>query len=73
MLPHSTGLPTSSAATSGALVIDQVNNCTANLHQASESIVDMCHRELATRCKGEPQADAKLILDEDGFVPLTSV
>jgi hypothetical protein len=34
---------------------------------------DQKSRAAATRCKGEVQADAKLILQEEGFVPLESV
>jgi hypothetical protein len=34
---------------------------------------DQKSRAAVTRCKGEVQADAKLILQEDGFVPLESV
>jgi len=70
-----TGLRTSSVATSG--VRDTVranNNCRDELlRELRDLYADNERRDTATRCKGDVQADAKLILQEDGFVPLTSM
>ena len=70
-----TGLRTFSVATSGVRDIVRINNnCKdALLGRRIAAHADKRSRDAVTRCKGDVQADAKLILHEDGFVPLESV
>lgn len=75
MRPLVTGLRTFSVATSGVRGIVRINNnCKdALLGRCFVAHADKKSRDAVTRCKGDVQADAKLILQEDGFVPLESV
>ena len=70
-----TGLLIFSVATSGVRGIVRINNnCKdALLGRCFVAHADKKSRDAVTRCKGDVQADAKLILQEDGFVPLESV
>ena len=70
-----TGLRTFSVATSGVRDIVRINNNCTNvlLERCLVPHADKKSRDAVTRCKGDVQADAKLILHEDGFVPLESV
>ena len=75
MPPLVIGLLTFLVATSGVRDIVRINNnCKdALLKNRLVTYTDKKFRAAVTRCKGEVQADAKLILQEEGFVPLESV